>query len=104
MQGTALASYTTNKLGYYTTGVTPVQMVSSVAQKEEVNADMLQVGCTAAQVCRLFFAHLAALFTNVLDHLKCQVGAVSDALRASIKLAWPIQGLLSALHMSPLQG
>jgi len=46
------------------TGVTPVQMVSSVAQEEEVNADMLQVSCTAAQVCLIFSAHLKAVSAN----------------------------------------
>ena len=57
--------HTTDKFGYCVTGVTPVQMVSSVAQEEEVHADMLQVGCTAAQVCLLFSTHLEALSTNV---------------------------------------
>jgi len=39
-----------------------------------------------------------------LDHLKGESGAMLDASSASMKTAWPIQGLLPALHMSPLQG
>jgi len=40
-------------------------MVSSMAKGEEGNADMLQVGCTAAQFCLLFSAQFEALSTNV---------------------------------------
>lgn len=62
---TAALHYIRNRFGYCITGMTPVQMVPSVAQEEEVNANMLRVGCTAAQVCLPFSPHLETSSINV---------------------------------------
>jgi len=63
-----LSSHTTNKSGHCITGVTPVQMVSSMAQEEEVNADMLRVGCSAAHVCLPLITCILKLCHHHSDH------------------------------------
>ncbi len=43
-------------------------MVSSMAQEEEVNADMLRVGCSAAHVCLPLITRILKLCHHHLDH------------------------------------